>query len=54
MRAGRATDMLEAGLLDVAAAQKAAVQHAVAGAAIGLTVDILIHKKKPQETPGRP
>ncbi len=53
-RQGQVVNMAEAGIFDLAAAQKAAIQGAVTSAALALTVDILIHKKKPQATPGRP
>jgi chaperonin GroEL len=43
---GRAVDAAQAGILDVAAAQKAAVQSAIAGAALALTTDVLVHHAK--------
>jgi chaperonin GroEL len=51
---GQVVDMQHAGIFDVAAAQRAAIQTAVTSAATALTVDILVHKSKPEETPGRP
>jgi chaperonin GroEL len=39
-------DMAEAGIYDVAAAQKAAVHAAVTGAALALTTDVLVHHLK--------
>ncbi len=54
VRCGRIVDIAEAGIFDVAAAQAAALRGAISGAATALTVDILVHKRKPEETPGRP
>ncbi|HZG65549.1 MAG TPA: chaperonin GroEL [Herpetosiphonaceae bacterium] len=54
VRCGRIADMAESGIFDVAAAQRAAIRGAISGAATALTVDILVHKRKPEETPGRP
>jgi chaperonin GroEL len=45
---GQVVDMVEAGILDVASAQKTAVRSAIASAALGLTIDILVHHKKPE------
>lgn len=50
VRSGQITDMAEAGIFDAANVQRAAVRSAVAGAALALTVDVLIHSKKPQES----
>jgi chaperonin GroEL len=44
---GQVTDMLSAGILDVAAVQREAVFSAVSSAALALTIDTLIHRKKP-------
>lgn len=44
----RVVEVVEAGILDVAAVQRAAIRDAVAGAALALTVDVLVHRKKPQ------
>jgi chaperonin GroEL len=38
-------DMVEAGIFDVAVAQKAAIHAAVTGAALALTTDVLVHHK---------
>lgn len=54
VRSGDIVDMTATGIFDVAAAQRAAFQGAVTAAATALTVDILIHKRKPQETHGQP
>lgn len=53
-RSGQIIDMAQAGIYDVAAAQKAAVRVAIAGAATVLTVDTLIHKRNPESTIDRP
>jgi chaperonin GroEL len=45
--AGQITDMADAGIYDVAAVQKAAVHSAVASAALALTIDVVVHHKKP-------
>jgi len=44
---GQLVDMASAAILDVAAVQKNAVRSAIESAALALTVDILIHKRKP-------
>ncbi len=49
-RSGAITDMLEAGIIDVASVQKAAVRGAVSGAAMALTIDVLLHHADPQAT----
>ena len=54
VRSGQVVDMAQAGIFDVAAAQKAAVHGAIAGAALALTVDVLIHKRNPESTPAKP
>ncbi len=46
---GRMTNMAEAGIYDVASVQKAAISGAVTTAALALTVDVLVHHKKPEE-----
>ncbi len=48
VRQGKVVNMLEAGVLDSAGVLNAAVFEASASAALALTVDVLIHKKKPQ------
>lgn len=45
---GQVVDMVKAGILDVASVQKAAVYSAIASAALGLTIDVLVHHKKPE------
>lgn len=45
---GQPADMLAAGILDAAGVQKAALVTAVKGAALALTVDVLIHHVSPQ------
>jgi chaperonin GroEL len=42
-------DVVNAGILDVASVQKAAVHGAISSAALALTTDVLIHRKKPPE-----
>jgi chaperonin GroEL len=46
---GKVVDVLKAGILDVAAAYKAAVQSAVSTAALTLTIDVLVHSRKPEQ-----
>lgn len=50
VRCGQITDMAEAGIFDAANVQGAAVRSAVAGAALALTVDVLIHSKTPKQS----
>ena len=50
VRSATVTDMREAGIFDSVAVQKAAVVGAVKTAALALTVDVLIHRKKPPES----
>ncbi len=47
VRTGELVDAASAGIFDVAAVQKAAVYHAIGGAALALTIDVLIHAKRP-------
>jgi chaperonin GroEL len=54
VRQGQLVQLEQTGILDVAAAQKAAIHGAVTSAALALTVDILVHKKTPEATPGKP
>lgn len=54
VRCGDVVDMAATGIFDVAASQRAAIEGAVTAAATALTVDILIHKRKPDETHGQP
>ena len=44
---GQIVDVRQAGILDVAAVQKAAVRSAVSGAGLALTVDTLVRRKRP-------
>jgi chaperonin GroEL len=44
---GAVVDMLEAGILDVAAVQKEALHSAVRSAGLALTIDTIVHRKKP-------
>jgi chaperonin GroEL len=53
-RSGLAVDMAEAGIYDVAAAQRVAVRAAISGAATALTVDTIVHKRNPASAGGRP
>ena len=48
VRQGAVVDLAQAGIYDVATAQKAAVCGAITAAAQALTIDVLIHPKKPQ------
>jgi chaperonin GroEL len=50
VRSGQIADMAEAGIFDAVNVQGAAVRSAVAGAALALTVDVLIHRKKPTQS----
>ena len=47
IQAGEVVDMLEAGILDVAAVQKEAVNSAIRSASLALTIDAIVHRKKP-------
>ncbi len=49
VRSGQVADMMEVGIFDAASVQKQAVHSAVASAALALTIDVLIHHKKPKE-----
>ena len=44
---GRICEMIPSGIVDVAAVQKQAVISAIRGAALALTIDILVHRKNP-------
>lgn len=44
---GRICEMIPNGIVDVAAVQKQAVVRAIRGAALALTIDILVHRKNP-------
>jgi chaperonin GroEL len=47
---GKVADMTEAGIIDSAGAMMTAVYEAISGAALALTVDVLVHRKKPVTT----
>jgi len=49
VRCGQVVDIAQAGIFDAASVQKAAVQSAIASAALALTIDVMIHHKKPKE-----
>ncbi|MCK5641563.1 MAG: hypothetical protein KAJ19_12240, partial [Gammaproteobacteria bacterium] len=49
VRCGQVVDIAQAGIFDAASVQKAAVHSAIASAALALTIDVMIHHKKPQE-----
>jgi chaperonin GroEL len=46
VNSGKAVNVIEAGILDVAAVTKAAVRAAVSGAGLALTTDVIVHHKK--------
>jgi chaperonin GroEL len=46
VRSGRVVDMAEAGIFDALSVQKEAVHSAVSSAALALTIDVLVHRKK--------
>jgi len=48
-RAGRVVDVAQVGIFDAASVQREAVYSAVAGAALALTVDVLVHHKTPKQ-----
>ena len=50
VRSGQVVDVAEAGIFDAANVQRAAVRSAVAGAALALTVDVLVHSKKRKQS----
>jgi chaperonin GroEL len=50
VRSGQVVDMAETGVYDVASVQTAAVRSGIGGAALALTVDVMIHHKKPKES----
>ena len=47
VRSGSIVDMAKAGIRDSAAVQLAAVRGAISSAALALTVDVLVHRRKP-------
>ena len=57
INSGQVVDVVDAGLLDVAAVQKEVVKRAIGAAALALTVDVMVHKKVQREdaslTPGK-
>ncbi len=54
VRSGELVDMSAAGICDIAGATKAAVRGAVSAAATTLTVDTLVHKRKPESAIAKP
>jgi len=54
VRSGQVVAMAEAGIYDVAAAQKAAIRGAISGAATALTVDTIVHKRNRDSAGGHP
>ncbi len=55
---GEVCEMVPAGILDVAAVQRRAVINAIKGAALALTIDVIVHRKNPPvdslpESPGK-
>jgi chaperonin GroEL len=49
-RTGQLVNVTQAGILDSASAQIAAVRAAIAGAALALTVEVLVHHRTPDMT----
>ncbi len=49
VRTGQVSDMRAAGILDASGATKEAWRTAVSSAAMALTIDVLVHTKKPQQ-----
>ena len=47
IQAGRVVNMADAGIFDVASVQRDAVRTAITSAALALTVDVVVHRKKP-------
>ncbi|MFC1996327.1 TCP-1/cpn60 chaperonin family protein [Chloroflexota bacterium] len=47
IQSGEVVDMLEAGILDVATVQKEALHSALRSASLALTIDTIVHRKKP-------
>ncbi len=45
---GTVVDMVETGILDCAAVQKMTVRNAITTAALALTIDVLVHHRKPE------
>ncbi len=51
LETAQVVDVVEAGILDVAAVQKTAVRNAISSAALALTIDVLIHRPRQQSAP---
>jgi chaperonin GroEL len=49
VRCGQVVDVAQAGIFDAANVQREAVRSAVGGAALALTVDVLVHHEKPSQ-----
>ena len=47
IQSGKVVGMLEAGILDVANVQKEALHSAIRSAGLALTIDAIVHRKKP-------
>jgi len=50
IRSGALVDVIDAGIIDVASVLEAALRGAVKAAALALTIDVLLHHERPQET----
>jgi len=50
VRSGQVAHMAQAGIFDAASVQREAVHSAVAGAALALTIDVLVHHKQRQQS----
>ncbi len=50
IRSGALVDVIEAGIIDVASVLEAALGSAVKGAALALTIDVLLHHAQPEST----
>jgi len=55
---GELTDMAESGVLDPVSVQKAAAYAGISGAALALTIDVLVHRQgqeghAPRRTPAK-
>jgi chaperonin GroEL (HSP60 family) len=49
VRTGQVTNMREAGIVDATGAMREAWRSAVSSAALALSVDVLVHKKQPDQ-----
>ncbi len=49
VRTGQVVDMAQAGIFDSASVLQEIIHTAVAGAALALTVDVLVHRKEPPQ-----